>query len=396
LADLRSLRVLVLLDNPFVLDQRVQREVTSLARAGYRVRLLATSAPGLPTVESFEGVELRREIPNDTLKVRDGGAVERLGERLAKEDFDVIHCHDHLMLRLGAEIKRRRNDVCLVYDSHELLHGWPLNLDEGTTWTVRIKSHLARRLAVKREARNALLADYVITVNDSLADDLKTHFARRERPVVLRNAPRLAPLPPRSQRLRERFAIPAHQRILVFVRSRLHTRTLNLERVLDEFRPRADVALVFISGQPLAGNEVMAYARRHGCANAYFHEAIPPAEVIPTLASADVGLVPTWNRRDISYWYALDNKVFDYVAAGLPLLATAQPEYRRVVEGYGVGVCVNPDEPGAYVQGFDAVVAGEKRFREAALRAREHLCWEEEEPRLLALYQEAARRAAGN
>ena len=216
----------------------------------------------------FEGVELRREIPNDTLKLRDGGAVRRLGERLAGEDFDVVHCHDHLMLRVGAEVKRRRKDVCLVYDSHELLHGWPLNLDEGTPWTVRIKSHLARRLAVKREAREARLADFVITVNDSLADDLKTHFARRERPVVLRNAPRLVPLPLRTQRLRERFSIPSDQRILVFVRSRLHTRTLNLERVLDEFRHRPDVALVFISGQPLAGNEVVAYARQHGCVNA--------------------------------------------------------------------------------------------------------------------------------
>ena len=343
-------------------------------------------------IELFKGVELRREIPNDTLKLRDGGAVERLGERLAGEHFDVIHCHDHLMLRVGAEVKRRRKDVCLVYDSHELLHGWPLNLDQGTTWVVRIKSQMARRLAIKREAREARLADFIITVNDSLADDLKTHFARRERPVVLRNAPRLVPLPLRSQRLRESFSIPSDQRILVFVQGRLHTRTLNLERVLDEFGRRRDVALVFISGQPLAGNGVLAYARQRGCSNAHFHEAIPPADVIPTLASADVGLVPTWNRRDLSYWYALDNKVFDYVAAGLPLLATAQPEYKRVVEGYGVGVCVNPDEPDAYVRGFDAVVAGEPRFREAVLRARERLCWEEEEPHLLELYQEAARR----
>jgi glycosyltransferase involved in cell wall biosynthesis len=388
------LRILVLLDNPFIRDQRVHREVTSLARAGHEVRLLATGGFGLPRYESFERVELRREIPTNTLKLRDGGAVSRLGECLAGEDFDVIHCHDHLMLRVGAEVKRRRKDVCLIYDSHELLHGWPLNLDTSTSWMLRIKSHLARRIGVRREAREARLADFVITVNDSLADDLKAHFARRERPLVLRNAPRLVPLPLRTQRLRDRLSIPSEQRILVYIRSRLHTRTQNLERVLDEFRTRTDVALVFISGQPLAGNEVVAYARQRGCVNAYFHEAIPPAEVIATLASADVGLVPIWNRRDLSYWYALDNKVFDYVAAGLPLLATAQPEYKRVVEEYGVGVCVNPDERDAYVRGFDAVVAGEARFREAALGARERLCWEKEEPRLLALYQEVARRRA--
>jgi glycosyltransferase involved in cell wall biosynthesis len=365
----------------------VFREVTSLAGAGHQVTILATAGPGLPATEEAGGFKLRRELPHEVLKLRDGGSVRQVAERLAGEEFQVVHCHDHLMLRLGAEIKRLRPRVTLFYDSHELLHGWPLNLDRRSSWTLRIKSKLARRLAVRRERRDAFCVDFVITVNDSLADDLRKHFGRSERPLVLRNAPRFAPPPARSQRLRERFGIPEDQRILVFVRSRLHTGTLNLERVLEEFRPRQDVALVFISRDPLAGNEVKAYAERRGCANAHFHEAIPPAEVVATLASADVGLVPTWNRHDLSYWYALDNKLFDYLAAGLPILATAQPEYRRLVEGYGVGVCVNPDEPDAYVRGFDAVLGNEPAFRRAVQKARQELCWEAEEPRLLDLYR---------
>jgi glycosyltransferase involved in cell wall biosynthesis len=389
---LNGLKVLVLLDNGFTHDQRVYRETTSLARAGHHVTLLATTQQGLPPEEVFEGVVLRRVIQPDVLKLRDAGSVRNLAGLLASQRFDVVHCHDHLMLRVGAEIKRLKPDHTLIYDSHELLHGWPLNLDQGAAWSLQMKSKLARRVGIWREQRNARLADFVLTVNDSLADDLQRHFARKERPIVLRNAPRLAPLPAPNQRLRERFGIARAKRVLVFVRSRLHTGTLNLERVLDEFKPREDVALVFISRDPLQGNEVRAYAERTGCTNAYFHEAIPPAEVVPTLASADVGLVPTWNRRDLSYWYALDNKLFDYVAAGLPILATAQPEYQRLVEGHGVGVCVVPDEPGAYVRGFDAVLANEQGFRRAARAAREKLCWEEEEPRLIALYRDLGGR----
>jgi glycosyltransferase involved in cell wall biosynthesis len=388
LVDLKGLEVAVLLDNAFTHDQRVHREMTSLAGVGHGITLFATAAPGLPAREPGDGFLVRREVPANALKLRDGGAVGHLADLVLRERFDVVHCHDHLMLRVGAEIKQRRPEVKLVYDSHELLHGWPLNLDQQTGLVLRVKSVMARRLAILRERREAALADAVVTVNDSLADDLMGHFGLRRRPVVLRNAPRLRPLPERTDRLRDRFRIPPSQRILVFVRSRLHTRTLNLERVLDEFRARPDVALVFISRDPLQGNEVKAYAERRGCANAHFHEAIPPAEVVPTLASADVGLVPTWNRRDLSYWYALDNKLFDYVAAGLPVLATAQPEYRRLVETHGVGLCVNPDEPDAYVRGFDAVVAGEAEYRRASRAAREALCWEQEEPRLIGLYAE--------
>jgi glycosyltransferase involved in cell wall biosynthesis len=253
---------------------------------------------------------------------------------------------------------------------------------------------MARRVAIWRERTDARRADFVVTVNDSLADDLQQYLDRRERPVVLRNAPSLVPLPTPSRRLREAFSIRGHERILVFIGGRLHSRTLNLERVLTEFRVRPDVALVFISREPLAGNEVRAFAQRHGCANAHFHEAIPPEDVISVLASADVGLVPTWNRRDLSYWYALDNKLFDYVAAGLPVLATAQPEYRRIVEGYGVGVCVDPDEPDAYGRGFDAIVANQAAFRMASQAARVQLSWEREEPQLVALYDRMCRMSA--
>jgi hypothetical protein len=49
---------------------------------------------------------------------------------------------------------------------------------------------------------------------------------------------------------------------------------------------------------------------------------------------------------------------------------------------------VNPDEPDAYVRGFDAVVAGEAEYRRASRAAREALCWEQEEPRLIGLYAE--------
>jgi glycosyltransferase involved in cell wall biosynthesis len=106
------------------------------------------------------------------------------------------------------------------------------------------------------------------------------------------------------------------------------------------------------------------------------------------LAGCDVGLVPTWNKRDLSYWYALDNKLFDYIAAGIPVLATSQPEYQRLVEGHGVGVCVDADQPGAYSRGLSALLAEYPRWRERVRAARSELTWEREQQRLLQLYQE--------
>jgi glycosyltransferase involved in cell wall biosynthesis len=74
--------------------------------------------------------------------------------------------------------------------------------------------------------------------------------------------------------------------------------------------------------------------------------------------------------------------------AGLPILATQQPEYRRIVEPYGVGVCVNPDEPNAYLDGYRRIMASYATFRERVRRAREELNWTSDERVLLHLYGE--------
>jgi glycosyltransferase involved in cell wall biosynthesis len=43
--------------------------------------------------------------------------------------------------------------------------------------------------------------------------------------------------------------------------------------------------------------------------------------------------------------YSLPNKVFEYLAAGVPVIGANFPEVRKLVEGNGVGKCFDPDDP---------------------------------------------------
>ena len=47
----------------------------------------------------------------------------------------------------------------------------------------------------------------------------------------------------------------------------------------------------------------------------------------------------------LNFKYSLPNKVFEYIAAGLPILAADLPEVRKIVDGYKIGVCFNPIDP---------------------------------------------------
>jgi len=102
----------------------------------------------------------------------------------------------------------------------------------------------------------------------------------------------------------------------------------------------------------------------------------------------------------LNYRYALPNRVGDFIAAGVPLLATDFVEIRRVTEEYGTGALTEAcprekegEEYRAYVRRLAATIEETLRLwrsmpaaeREARFaRARKELYWEEEKKRLLA------------
>lgn len=381
------MKIGMFVDNVFTEDQRVRRAAGSLARNRFDLTVLALQGPGLPEVENVHGIEVRRVFSPAIFDVKRRSYLHSQARRWAAEGFDVLHCHDHWMLGLGVLIKRLRPGTILVYDSHELFHGWPLNLAADIGWLTKFKSLLVRRYLIWRERANARHLDHVITVSESIAERLREYFQLETLPIVVRNLPALEDYRSRAQAVRERFGIPLDHKILVFIGASLHARTLNIETVIDEIGDAAGMALVLISGEGSTKKEIVAHVEKRGYKNIFFHPHLAPEDIGGYLGSCDVGLVPTWNPRDLSYWLALDNKLFQYIMAGLPVLATTQPEYRKVVDGYGVGACVEPDKPGAYLQGFMRILDCYPMFKGNVQRARLLLNWEREERVLLELYR---------
>lgn len=60
--------------------------------------------------------------------------------------------------------------------------------------------------------------------------------------------------------------------------------------------------------------------------------------------TADIGLCLLENKG-LSYYYSLPNRIFDYLNAGVPVLATDFPEIRNIVEQHKTGVTINHYEP---------------------------------------------------
>ena len=65
-----------------------------------------------------------------------------------------------------------------------------------------------------------------------------------------------------------------------------------------------------------------------------FFGPVPSDQVTLYAASADLGIAPIENVC-LSYYYCSPNKLFEYLLAGLPVIASDFPEMRHIIDKYG-------------------------------------------------------------
>ena len=102
-----SLKVLMLLDNPFLNDRRVFLEAKALTENGYNVRIICTKDNKSKTNEVINNITLQRIIDPLHFKIKNWSKLTTLAKNIIKnESFDVIHAHDQEMLNLGVLINK--------------------------------------------------------------------------------------------------------------------------------------------------------------------------------------------------------------------------------------------------------------------------------------------------
>lgn len=415
-----SRRVVMFVINAFTHDARVAREATALGRAGYDVTVLAVRrSMDLPAREERDGfvVErldlttgslggLRRRFGRARTAVANAGrpaststgsAGPRQGlraylapitrtisalqyclvaARRAREiGPDLYHCHDFHTLFAGF-LARRRHSAPVIYDSHEL---WAhLNIEHPTL-------KRTRRIAVEvTEGFFARRSAGVITVSEAFADHLVARH-RIPRPVVLLNVPDIASAPadvevPRS--------IADHDRVLLYVGGIQANR--GIDQCVRALPSIPDARLVLLGpAVPSEESALRALAESLGVTDRVVFEPPVPAVAVPAIAShASVGIVPFLNTC-LSHYLTLPNKLFESIHAGLPVIASDFPEFRRIVEGEGVGIVCDTADPAAIASAANRILGdGElaARFRSNTKSAAERYNWEIESAKLTGLY----------
>jgi glycosyltransferase involved in cell wall biosynthesis len=124
-------------------------------------------------------------------------------------------------------------------------------------------------------------------------------------------------------------------------------------------------------------------------------DPVPPSDLMAWVASADVGAMPS-QPSTLNHLLATPNKLFECLAAGVPVVASDFPVLRGIVLqnlAGPLGAVCDPSDPRAVAAAIVSIVALDPGAR-AAIRARclkaahDRWNWETEARRLLDLYTE--------
>ncbi len=332
------MHVVMLVRNPYTHDSRVEKEAATLRDAGYRVTVVADAGRGLPLVEERSGTSVRRverrgpRIPGISFVAHE----VRLARILRSLRPDLLHAHDSNAL-VPVALASRWTGAPFVYDAHDLwLHRPRRQRSELYHRAQNGYYGVIERIAVPR-------ARATLTVSRPIAE----HLAVTYRLPVVHLVPNYPDQPGDDRRFELRGrpgleTLPADRPIVLYLGGLMGGRGI-------EFLVRAmasiDGAHLVLLGAGHLADDLLALAEATGSADrVHIVGPVPPDEVVGYARSADIGVSPIVPSC-LNYRYSLPNKLFQYMAAAIPVVASDFPQVRDVVVGSGAGVVVDTANP---------------------------------------------------
>jgi hypothetical protein len=349
-------------------DHRIlHKECVSLRAAGYDVTLIAPHEDDA-VVHGVSVVALRSDPRNRLERMLQR---PRAAYRAALAvDADLYHFHDPEFLPYGVRLARGGKRV--VYDAHEDV---PVQM-RYKEWIPGPARAGAGRAFARLEAACVSRLDAVVSPSLPALERMRP---RQPRAILVANYPRLdeiAPTPRWSDRERAACYVGGI------------TRARGASELVD--------AMAGVDAElHLAGVFVPAALRRElerapGWARVRYAGRLGRGEIAALLARVKVGVIPL--HPIANYVDAYPVKLFEYLAAGLPVVATDVPRWRAVLEAHDCGVSVPFGAPELLGAAIRRLLDDDDRGRAMGERARRaaerHYSWETQAAALTRLYGE--------
>jgi glycosyltransferase involved in cell wall biosynthesis len=360
-------------------DSRLHKCAKSLLEKGFRVSAVTTSRKGRQT--STDSSSGRLDLPGLNLKPVSVSGLGRGKRRFLsfylksfwptlKANANCYFASDLYSLPV-AYLAAKLRHAKLAYDSRELYSS--VAALHHRRQTQRFWSYVERKIIARTNA--------VFTVNDSLAESISLRYSI-EKPTTLLNCPPRQTVQ-KSDRLRTILPIPQGARILLYQGGLQRGRGIDI--MLSAIKKVSDAVLVLMGSGSLRAEILEMIKSEKLDQKVFLLEAVPVTQLLSYTSSADVGFCLIENLG-ASYYYSLPNKLFEYVAAGVPVVASNFPEIASFVESNKVGLLVEPENEEEVVRAIERLLTNAELYQGFAnncMEAASRYTWEDQSLKLV-------------
>jgi glycosyltransferase involved in cell wall biosynthesis len=366
-------KVIVSVINDLNTDQRVDRTCTTLLELGFDVQLVGRKkkdSAGL-IKKSFSQHRMRLFFEKGPFFYMEYNF--RLLTFLLFHKTHLLVANDLDTLLPNYLISKLKN-IPIVYDSHENFTEVPELVNRK--WVQNIWKAIERRIFPKLK--------HVFTVNESLAAIFRELYHVDVK--VARNVPYYREYHVSKSRME--LDLPVEKKIIL-----LQGAGINIDRGAEE----AIMAMKYIDNAVLliiGGGDVIGKLKKLAADpllkdKVLFIPRLPSEELYNYTVHADIGLTID-KDTNINYRFSLPNKLFDYIQARVPVLASSLPEISKIVIGYKAGILIdnhNPEHIAAKMKEMLADPGRIAQWKENLKFAAGELCWENEKKVLITVYK---------
>jgi len=374
----KNTRIILSVTNDLSTDQRVHKVALSLMKIGYTPILLGRQLKGSKSLKDRPYQTKRFKLPFSKSWIFYASYNIRLfcfllynkASILVSNDLDTLPANYFVY-----KIKRLfgNKNLKLVYDSHELFTEVP---------------ELNGRKLVKKTwllIENLMLPKIknTYTVCESISEYYNKKYGIKMQ--VIQNLPFCNTDEIPSSQIN--IKLPDNKRII------LYQGVLNMGRgielfiqIIDKIR---DAVLVIAGTGDIERNLKKLVNKKKLSEKVIFTGSIPLENLSALTKKADIGLV-LQEDISLSYRYVLPNRLFDFVKAKVPVLASNLPEIKKIVEKERIGLTIKGFDSELMIKKVNELLNNKRLVAEIKKNMEEcssKYCWETQEKVLFELFQ---------
>ena len=348
-------------------DRIFLKECRTLSRAGYETSLVAYGDSELVDGVTIYGLGQKPS----SRKSRVFGGTKRIVEAAVELNADLYHLHDpELLLYVGAF---KENGAKVIFDSHEDI---PAQLRDKP-WLPKSLRRVVSWLFGCYEASVLKRCDAVVAATSYIGSTLKS---KSSIVIVVNNYPMLDDICCGDEQFSAKDAWVCYAGGISELRG---------ERVMVDAVSGLDGIGLLIAGDVSGSgyDEADRMQLRNDGIN--YLGLLSRGRVNDVYARSIAGLVLLLPIEN--YINSLPIKMFEYMAAGLPVIASDFPQWRKIVENAGCGFCVDPSNTEAIRECIVALNEDREMAEKLGKRGRELVMarynWDGEGKKLVDLYK---------